>query len=254
VFTNELKNKLNQGGTAIGTFVTCNSPDIVEVLALSGFEFLVIDIEHGYMSVESVVHLIRAAEARNITPIVRVSDTSETNILRALDIGTHGIQIPQINTKEVAQQVANYSKYYPAGIRGLAMPRAADYGMVKLQDYIKKANDETLVVAHCESKEGLDNLDAIASTPGIDVIFAGPLDLSQSLGIPGEFNHPKLEEAISKILEIARAHGKAAGIFVPDGDQAKIRIKQGFQYITLGLDLTLLAKAASHELNKLKKN
>lgn len=252
MFTNELKNKLNQGGTSIGTFLTCNSPDIVEVLALSGFDFLVIDTEHGYMSVESVVHLVRAAEARNITPIVRISSASETDILRALDIGTHGIQIPQINTKEVAQLVTNYSKYYPAGIRGLAMPRAADYGTVKLQDYIKKANDETMVVVHCENKEGLENLDAIAETPGIDVIFVGPLDMSQSLGIPGDFNHPKLEEAICKVLEIARAHGKAAGIFVPDGEQAKMRIKQGFQYITLGIDLMLLAKASGHELNKLK--
>jgi 4-hydroxy-2-oxoheptanedioate aldolase len=134
MFKNRLKRMLKDGKTAIGTFVMCNSPDVVEVIALSGADFIVIDTEHGPLTVESTQHLIRAAELRGITPITRVTDSSETTILRSLDVGAHGIQVPQVNDRETAEKIVKYAKYFPSGSRGVAFPRAADYGITNTSE------------------------------------------------------------------------------------------------------------------------
>ena len=251
MFNNKLKQKLLQGGTAIGIFITCDVPDLVEIAGISGFDFVIIDTEHGPLSVEATQDLIRAAELRGITPITRVTEHSETTILRSLDVGAHGIQVPQVNNRETAEKVVQSAKYFPTGSRGLAMPRASDFGIMNPLDYFKKANEETLIVVHCENIYGLDNLEEIVKVPEVDVIFLGPFDMSQSMGIPGEIYHPKVQDAAQRVLKLSKAAGKAAGIFVPNGEQAKIRIEQGFQYIALGLDTMLFASACKHELSKI---
>lgn len=252
MFINKLKKTLKSGGAALGTFITCDVPDFVEVAGLSGFDFIVIDTEHGPLSVETTQNLIRAAELRGLTPITRVTESSDTTILRSLDVGAHGIQVPQVNNKEVAQSVMNAAKYFPSGNRGLAMPRASNYATMDPLSYFEKANSETLIVIHCENKVGLENLDEIVKVPGIDVIFLGPFDMSQSLGIPGQLNHPLIQDAADRVLKVCKETGKAAGIFVPNGEQAKLRISQGFQYITIGLDFTLFANGCKNELKKVK--
>lgn len=131
---------------------------------------------------------------------------------------------------------------YPIGTSGLALARSGDYGIVSPMEYFKKENEETLVVVHCENKEGLSNLEEIVKIPEIDVIFLGPFDMSQSLGVPGQVYHPLVEEAAEKVLRITKAAGKAAGIFVTDGEQAKKRIEQGFQYVTINMDITLFVR------------
>lgn len=249
---NKLKQLLKGGEVAFGTFVMCNSPDVVEVIAISGFDFIVIDTEHGPLSIESTHNLIRAAELRGITPITRVTEGKETTIIRSLDVGAHGIQVPQVNDKRTAENIVKYSKYFPEGIRGIALPRASDYGAVHPIEYFKLENEETLIIVHCENKIGLENLEQIAEVPGIDVIFLGPFDMSQSLGIVGQVNHPMIEEVAERVLWISKSAGKAAGIFVSDGEQAKLRAKQGFQYITIGIDVSLLGKACRNEINKAK--
>ena len=181
MFKNKLKEFIKEGKAGIGTFVMCNSPDIVEVIALTGFDFIVIDTEHGPLSVESTQNLIRAAELRGITPITRVTECSETTILRSLDVGAHGIQVPQVNDRKTAEDVVRRAKYYPEGYRGIAMPRAANYGTVNPLDYFKIENEETMVVVHCENKIGLDNLEEIVKVPSIDVIFLGPFTILKKL-------------------------------------------------------------------------
>jgi len=253
MFENKLKKVIKNGGTAIGSFITCNSPDIIEVMALSGFDFVVIDTEHGLMSVESTLELIRAAEVRGLTPITRIAEPSETAILRSLDIGTHGIQVPQVNNKSTAEKIINAAKYFPIGNRGLALPRSANYGLIDDPlDYFEKANKETMIVVHCENKTSLDNIEEIAKIPEIDVVFLGPFDMSQSWGIPGQINHPLIEDACSRVLDACKSAGKAAGIFVLDGQQAKMRAEQGFQYITISLDVTIFAKACRNEIKYVK--
>ncbi len=251
MFYNKLKQTLKDGGTAIGMFITCDSPDIVEVVGLTGFDFIIIDTEHGSLSVETTQNLIRSAELRGITPITRVTEQSETTILRSLDVGAHGIQVPQVNNKSIAEGIVKATKYFPLGNRGLALARASEYGLIDAMEYFEKSNEETLIVAHCENKQGLDNLEEIVKVPEIDVIFLGPFDMSQSLGIPGQIYHPMIEAAAERVLKLSHSSGKAAGIFVSNGEQAKLRIQQGFQYVALGLDITLFASACKNELKKI---
>jgi len=243
MFQNKLKRLLKRGETAFGTFVTCNSPDMVEIMALSGFDFVIIDTEHGPLTVESTIDLIRASEVRGMTPITRVTENSATKILRSLDVGAHGVQVPQVNNKSDAEKVIEYSKYAPIGNRGLALPRAANFATVNPLEYLKTNNEETLIVVHCENKTGLDNLEEIASVPEIDVIFMGPFDMSQSLGIPAQVTHPLVEEAAERIVQVCKKYNKAPGILAMTGEQAKERARQGFQYIPIGLDVTLMSKA-----------
>lgn len=252
MFENKLKNIFQSGDAAIGSFITCNSPDLIEIMALSGFDFVVIDTEHGPVSVESTQHLIRAAEVQGITPITRVTESSESTILRSLDVGAHGIQVPQVNNKNTALNIVKSTKYFPVGNRGLALARSGNYGIVNPLDYFKKANEETMIIVHCENKVCLDNLEEIVKIPEIDVVFLGPFDMSQSLGIPGQINHPLIEEACNKVVDICKNAGKVAGIFVLDGSQAKLRAKQGFQYITIGLDTTLFSKVCKNEIQSFR--
>ncbi len=252
MFDNKLKRTLKSGEAAFGTFVTCNSPDMVEILALSGFDFIVIDTEHGPLSVESTINLIRAAELRGMTPITRVTENTQTKILRSLDVGAHGVQVPQVNNKSDAEKVVEYSKYFPLGNRGVALPRAADFATVAPLEYFKTNNAESLIVVHCENKIGLENIEEIASVPEVDVIFLGPFDMSQSLGIPGQVTHPLVEDAAQRVLDACKKYNKAAGILAMSGKQAIQRVDQGFQYVPIGLDITLMANAFKYEISKAK--
>lgn len=251
MFKNKIKEKLNQGEQVIGTFISINSPEIVEIAGLCGFDFVVIDMEHGPFSVETTVNLIRAAELRGISPITRVTENTDTTILRSLDVGSHGIQVPQVNDVISAQKVVQAAKYFPLGKRGIAIPRASDYGTQSALDYFQIANKETLIIIHCENIESLQNLDDIAKVPEIDVIFLGPLDMSQSLGVPGQTSHPLVEDAARSVLKIAEKNGKIAGIFAADGEQARLRAKQGFRFIAIGMDVLYLAKAYKSDLQRL---
>ena len=245
---NKLKQIFAEGKAALGSFVTCNAPDLVEILALTGFDFVVIDNEHGPMGQESSQHLIRAAELRGITPIVRIPDSMESTILHTLDVGAHGIQVPQVNDPETAEAIVRRSKYHPLGRRGIAFPRSADYGLTDLTKYFDHENGEVMIIAHCENTVCLENLDAICQIPGIDVIFLGPYDMSQSMGITGQVTHPRIQEAAEKVAASAKKYGKAAGIFAGSGAVAKERAAQGFQYITIGMDITLFGQKCKQEV------
>lgn len=244
---NKLKKILAEGKAALGSFAVCNSPDLIEILALSGYDFVVIDNEHGPMGHESSQHLIRAAELRGMTPIVRIPNTIESTILHTLDVGAHGLQVPQVNDAETARAIVSRSKYYPMGRRGLAFPRSADYGLTDMVKYFEHENRETLIITHCENIQGLENLDSICQVPEIDVIFLGPYDMSQSMGISGQVTHPRIQEAAAKVVSCAKKYGKAAGIFVGSGAAAKERANQGFQYITIGTDAGLYAAKCKQE-------
>lgn len=248
MFNNRLKQMMKEGRTAFGTFNMINSPELVEILGIAGFDFLVIDTEHGPNSVESAQTLIRAADYRGMTPVVRVTENSKTKILRLLDVGAQGIQVPQVNSRKEAEAVVDAAKYFPLGSRGVALTRSADYGNVDPLEYFRQANEETLVVAQCENVKGLEALEEILEVPSVDVIFLGPFDMSQSLEVPGDVYHPKVEAAAERVVSLARKAGKAAGIFVLDGEQAKRRAEQGFQYITINAETALLSNVCKREL------
>lgn len=250
---NKLKARLKEGKSALGTFISLNSPELVEICGLCGFDFVIIDGEHGPTGPENAINMIRAAECRGITPITRIPNRLESTILHFLDIGAHGIQLPQINHPDAAWEVVQRSKYKPLGHRGVAFPRAADFGITDLAGYFDHENKETLIVTHCENKECLDNLEAICQVPEVDVIFMGPYDMSQSMGVTGQVTHPLVEAATQKVLEVTKAYGKIAGIYVGSPEMAKLREEQGFQYIALGMDTVLFAAKCKEMVEGFKK-
>lgn len=248
MFENALKKRLREGKTAFGAFSVIPSPETVEILGIAGFDFVILDTEHGPASHETLQELVRAAESRSLTPIVRVADSRPSTVLRALDVGAQGIQVPQVTSLEEARSVVAGSKYHPLGRRGLAIPRSGDYGAVPTETYFRKSNEETLIIVQCESLEGLKALDEVLTEPQIDVVFFGPFDMSQSLAMPGQVHHERVEEASREVLRLARKHGKAAGTFLLDGEEAQRRAEEGFQYIAISLDATLLFQACRREL------
>lgn len=252
MFNNKLKKALYEGRPCFGTLICNNSPDIVEICGLVGFDFVVLDIEHGYMSPETTANLIRAAEVTGMTPITRVTENSETIILRSLDVGAHGVQVPQINDAASAQLAVQRAKYYPDGMRGVAFPRSGNYGLVPIFDYFKHENEETLIVVHCEDIIGLENLEKIAAVVGVDVIFLGPFDLSQSMGIPGQVESPPIQAAANRVLEVCKKFGKIPGIYCNSAEEAKKRANQGFKYIPIGMDSTLISDAFKKLIDTVK--
>lgn len=241
MFKNLIKEKLKNGETVLGSFFNSYSPDIAEMMGTAGLDFIVIDCEHGPGSPESIVNCIRAAEATGMTPIARVTEGSRTTILRFLDVGAHGILVPQLESVEQAKQVVQYSKYAPEGIRGMAVPRAAVWGFAN--DYTRVENEETLICVQCENVACLECVEDVAKVPGIDVIFLGPYDMSQALGVPGQIKHPLMLDAEKRILKAAQDAGKIPGIYVNTPEDAIKAREEGWKLILMTMDIQRLGKA-----------
>ena len=210
---NLMKAKIQSGQPVLGVSVMFPSPQIVEMVGALGFDWVLIDCEHGTIDVESVERLVMAAEVGGITPIVRPPSRDAADILRALDRGAMGVQVPHVNTAEDARAVVAAVKYHPLGTRGLAAgTRPANYGIgLTAAEYVEQVNRETLVCVQLEEAEALRNIDAILQVEGIDVFFVGPSDLSQSMGYPGRTDVPEVQEAIHAAFATIVAAGKVPG-------------------------------------------
>lgn len=241
-----LKERLKKGDVVLGTFSSIPSASVVEVIGHSGLDFIIIDTEHGPVSIESAENLVRAAEVAKMEPIIRVSHNEPHMILRALDIGACGIQVPHVSTKKEAASVIEYSKYHPKGKRGFSpFTRAAKYG-IEAKGHAARSNENTVVVVNVEGIEGIKNLNEIAGVPDIDVIFIGPFDLSQSLGKPGDVYDPEVIKLIKESAVLIRKKGKACGAFAQDLKYMKILIDSGVQYIACMLDTALILEACKN--------
>ena len=250
---NNLKEVLKEGKNVFGPFMKFTDPAAVEIMGFAGFDFVIIDAEHGPISMQSAQNMIRSAETANITPIIRVSSNDEALILRALDIGAQGIEIPQINSKSQAIKAVKSVKYSPQGERGVCRyVRAAKYSSMDKFEYFKSANEETMIIAHIEGVEGINNLDEILSVPGIDVIFIGPYDLSQSLGIPGQVNHSLVVEKMKEVVLKCKQNKIAVGTFADDIKTAKSWVSLGVQYMAFSVDVGILYEISKTIVNKLK--
>jgi 4-hydroxy-2-oxoheptanedioate aldolase len=216
----------------MGIFCNLPSPAFVEVLGHLGFDFVIIDAEHGPQDVETTEHMVRAADVTSLAAVVRVAVNLPQNLLRYLDTGVLGVQVPMVNTAAEAQAVVGAAKYPPLGRRGLASVRASGYGVgMPTREYIQMANEETLVVVQAETLQSMEHLGEIARVDQVDVVFVGPTDLSASMGFGGQPTHPQVLAAIERMgVEIRRA-GKVAGTIARDPEAYRHWRERGFQYL-----------------------
>jgi 4-hydroxy-2-oxoheptanedioate aldolase len=229
---NRAKRTLAAGGTLSVINPQSTSAGLVEMLGHMGFDAVFIDCEHGSADWEEVEHLSRAAELSGMTPIARVQSHDPAIITRTLDRGVGGIQAPHVNTRAEAEAVVRGAKYAPLGIRGFAGGRAAlGYS---LEEYARRANEETLVIVMLEEAEALANLDAILQVENIDVFFIAPSDLAQSMGHPGRADHPDVQRAIDDGLVRIRAAGRVAGTLVTPASVGHYR-SLGVQFLYVSL-------------------
>lgn len=241
---NKLKKALEEGKTVFGPFCKMLDPTVIELAALAGFDFVIIDMEHGPYSIETVQQMIRAAEAKGIEAVVRVTENSETSLLRVLDVGAICIQVPQISTAEDAARVVRSAMFHPMGERGMCRyVRAADYTNIDKAEHFGNTNESILTIIHIEGVAGLENLPAILTTDGIDIIFLGPYDLSQSCGVPGQVHHEKVIKRMEEAVVLAKKSGKVVGTFVESVEDAKKWSEIGVQYIAYAVDTGLILNA-----------
>lgn len=239
------RNNLKEGKCVFGPFMKCTDPAFIEVAGHSGFDFVIIDMEHGPASFSELQNLIRAALLSNIIPVVRTSDSNEISISRALDLGALGVQIPQVSSAAEAKSCVEAARFFPLGHRGVCrFVRAANYSSLPRDEYFRKAN-ESLIIIQLEGKEAITNIDSILETEGIDIIFIGPYDLSQSLGVPGQISHPSVIEAMQKIVKRSRDRGIVVGTFTDTPDSARMWKKAGIQYLSYSVDVGIFTSACS---------
>lgn len=240
---NQLKRKLKQGEFALGLFVNCAYPAFIEICGHAGFDFAIIDMEHGPLHTLGAEDLCRAADCVGLAPVIRIRKNDGPQIQRALDIGSAGVQVPQIETKADAEAVVRGAKYSPIGSRGLSFNTRAGNYTAAGTNITDQLNEESLVVVHVEGTRGVENLQEIVSVPHIDVIFLGPYDLSQSLGIPGQVRDPRVIELMKSAVQTIRNAGKAAGTFADNPETAKQWRDAGVQYVALGVDVAIFLQA-----------
>ena len=222
--------------------MTLNSPAVAELMAEAGFDWLFIDAEHSTLDASEMQSLLQAAGA---TPcVIRLSASEESPIKKALDIGAAGIIAPQVNSAEHARQVVQWSKYAPAGRRGMGIARAHRYGL-KVREYLQSANEETAVIVQAEHRDAVANIQAIVRVEGVDGVLIGPYDLSASLGWPGAVDHPEVRDAIAHVRAACLEAKIPIGIFGLTAEAVKPYMDQGFTMIVAGVDTVLLGNAAT---------
>jgi len=241
---NPMKEKLDAGKAVLGTWNTLGSPMASEVLARTGLDFLVVDFEHGPFQLDKVHEYVSRCELHGASPIVRIPSNEEWMALQAFDQGAHGVMVPHIDGAEAARRLAKACKYHPLGARGYTpFTKAGGFTNHGAEDYSTRANSLTLSLIIVESKEGLDNLDAIVSVDGIDVVYFGAYDLSQALGVPGKVRDPKVLGAIEAGVRKVAAAGKAAGGFVAQSrDDMRWLLDMGMRFITFDVDSSVLLR------------
>ena len=238
----------------VGPFMKVSDPALVEIAAFAGFDFVIIDLEHGPNTIETVQSHVRAAQAKGITPVIRVPEINENMISKALDIGADYVQVPQIETAADAERVVKAAKFFPEGARGVCRyVRAADYASMPKENYFGNANKATGTIIHIEGNIAFNNIDEILAVDGIDVIFIGPYDMSQSCGVPGQVNHPKVISQMKEIVEKAKPLGKVIGTFVESPESAKQWIDLGVKYISYAVDVGIYFDACKNIVEKVKK-
>jgi 4-hydroxy-2-oxoheptanedioate aldolase len=240
---------VRSGTATLGTFIGGASPVAAEVCAAAGVDWVLLDLEHGAGGEEQVRDVVPAAGSYGVPTVVRVESAARIRMGRVLDAGAAGIMLPRMNTVEEVAEAVLHLRYPPAGDRGVATyNRACRFGLDP--GALDRANAEVLGVVQIESATAVGNAEAIAALDGVDVLFVGPRDLSHDLGVPGDLTAPAFTEALERVLAAGRKHGKACGLLVNDGGAAAQRLEQGWTFVGIGSDSTLLAAAVTAEFGR----
>jgi 2-keto-3-deoxy-L-rhamnonate aldolase RhmA len=250
----DLKAKLDHGGLVIGTMISeIRNPNLAYMLVQSGFDFFIIDTEHGAYSPETISNMIAAARGAGIDVIVRIPEIRREAIMKPLDSGAAGLLVPMVNTADQAEEIMTYAKYPPIGNRGVALSRAhSAYRRPNPAEYLEQANKSTFIAVQAESPLAIENLEFIAATPGVDSIFVGPADLSVGMGIPGQLTHPREVDAIARVIDVCQQHDVIPGIHMSNVDTLKGWIQRGMRFVSFSSDVDLLARAWEKSLVQLR--
>lgn len=251
-FQNPVKTLLRQGKKAAGAWVQTGSPLSAEIMAAAGFDFIILDLEHGPGDNMTLLHMCQALGGTDAVPFVRATWNDFVQIKRILDAGAYGVLVPYVNTRQEAEAAVRACKYPPEGIRGVAgSPRAVGYGSNR-GDYLGRANEEILILTAVETEDAVNNLDNILTVPGLDAIFIGPMDLASSLGHLGDPGHPDVQAVIKKVEGKVLASDKFLVSLTGSWEEAKAMYQRGYHMLMLMADGLALAKMASEKVNQFK--
>lgn len=248
-----LKQKLKNNELTLGSWIMLGHPMSVEVMALAGFDWLVVDIEHTAIDFETTQRLITTIQAQGIKALVRVSKNEEVVIKRVLDIGADGIIVPMVCSQEDALKAVEFAKYPPTGKRGVGLYRAQKYG-TEFEAYKKWVEEELVIIAQIEHINAVENIDVIVSVSGIDGTIIGPYDLSGSMGYPGEFEREDVKNAVQTVLDRCKINNIPSGFHVVDTDPEKLKqkIDQGCTFLAYGMDYFFMRDAAINGMKNIK--
>lgn len=242
-----LKERLRNGEQVLGTMVTTfASPDIAKILQVCGFDFLIVDCEHGSFTTREVANIIAVARGIGMPALVRIPEMRREHALKFMEMGASGLLLPNTESAEQAKMLVDCVKYAPLGHRGVSLSRPhTDFRKVSGASYMPQANDETILMCQIESRKGVENVEEIIAVEGIDVAFIGPNDMTQDYGILGQFEHPEIVAAFERIIAAAQANGKWAGAHFGGAAPLKPWLKKGMQINMWNSDNGLLALGAS---------
>ena len=251
---NRVKQTLAAGGSALGTMIfEFSTTGIGRIAAEAGADFVIFDQEHTGWSVETVRMLVATSRAADLGAFVRVPATQYHLMSRVLDVGAHGLMIPMVESEEQARLVVQSAKYPPQGRRGAGFGLAHDdYRDGDILEKMRAANEEGLLIAQIETRSGVENVDRIAAVEGIDVLWIGHFDLTNSLGIPGQFDHSEYRRAVDAVLTACDRHGKAAGFMVNSVEQGRALLAQGFRILAYWGDAWLFKQALRDGLSSIR--
>ena len=249
--TNSFKRSLKAGRAQIGLWSSLSSNYTVEVIAGAGFDWLLLDTEHSPNDLENLLTQLQAAAPYPSHPVVRVPWNDMVTIKRVLDVGAQSLLVPYVSTRNEAESAVSYTRYPPAGARGVAgTTRATRFG--RIADYARRAHEELCLLVQLETQGALDNLEAICAVDGVDGVFIGPADLHASLGHPGEIANPKVKPLIDDAIRRIRKAGKAPGILTPNEADARHWLQCGALFVAVGADVGILARGAEALAAKFK--
>ncbi len=234
---NAFKDRLNRGETLAGAFVNIFSPELIELCGLLGLDFVILDGEHTSLTPETAVGLYRAVEVRDLPCVTRIGVNHPQVLQQYLESGALSVLIPLVNTREDAECAVEAVKYPPLGKRGLAASRISDWGLAPggLAEHVRRSNEETLLAVQVETKTAVRNLGEILTVEGVDVVFFGPSDLSASLGLPGQPQHPRVVSLIEELSRKALQAGKVVGTIARTPEQVRFWKERGFRWLCTGI-------------------